>query len=199
MTLSDFINQHDHDRGVVLLEGKRKVAEEDRNKLYELGKLLASKTKKMIFRSGNAAGSDQFFSDGVAAVDYKRLQVITPYANHRKKTNKAYETVSMDNIDLASEPELLYQSKGNKKMEKLIDQYASGVRGRFAIKAAYIIRDTVKAIGTETIPPATFGIFYDDLSNPMTGGTGHTMNICRQNGIPIIDQKVWMKWLEEGS
>ena len=199
MTLAEFINKHDHDKAVVLLEGKRKVAEEDRNKLFELGKLLASKTEKMIFRSGNAAGSDQFFSDGVAAVDHKRLQVITPYDNHRKKTNKAYETVSMDSIDLASEPELLYQSKGNKKMEKLIDQYASGVRGRFAIKAAYIIRDTVKAIGTETIPPATFGIFYDDLSNPMSGGTGHTMNICQQNGIPIVDQKLWMKWLEEGS
>ena len=196
MTLSEFINQHDHDRAVVLLEGKRKGAEEDRNKLHELGKLLASKTEKMIFRSGNAAGSDQFFSDGVAAVDHKRLQVITPYDNHRKKTNKAYETVSMDNIDLASEPELLYQSKSNKKMEKLIDQYVSGDRGRFAIKAAYIIRDTVKAIGTETIPPATFGIFYDDLSNPMSGGTGHTMQICNQNGIPIIDQNIWMKWLE---
>lgn len=199
MTLYDFINQHDHDWAVVLLEGKRKVAEEDRNKLYELGKLLASKTEKMIFRSGNAAGSDQFFSNGVAEVDHKRLQVITPYHNHRKKTNKANETVSMDSIDLASEPELLYQSKSNKKMEKLIDQYASGDRGRFAIKAAYIIRDTVKAIGTETIPPATFGIFYDDLSKPMSGGTGHTMNICQQNGIPIIDQRMWMNWLEEGS
>lgn len=196
MTLTEFIHLHDHDKAVILLEGKRKVAEEDQEKLFELGKLLTSETEKMIFRSGNAAGSDQFFSDGVAEVDHKRLEVITPYDNHRKKTNKAYETVSMDNIDLASEPELLYQSKSNKKMEKLIDQYASGDRGRFAIKAAYIIRDTVKAIGTETIPPATFGIFYDDLSNPMSGGTGHTMNICRKNGIPIIDQNIWMKWLE---
>ena len=196
MTLTEFIHLHDHDKAVILLEGKRKVAEEDQEKLFELGKLLTSETEKMIFRSGNAAGSDQFFSDGVAEVDHKRLEVITPYDNHRKKTNKAYETVSMDNIDLASEPELLYQSKSNKKMEKLIDQYVSGDRGRFAIKAAYIIRDTVKAIGTETIPPATFGIFYDDLSNPMSGGTGHTMQICNQNGIPIIDQNIWMKWLE---
>ncbi|TVQ48837.1 MAG: hypothetical protein EA362_05175 [Saprospirales bacterium] len=196
MTLTEFIEKHDRDKAIVLLEGKRKVADEDQDKLFALGKLLAHQTEKMIFRSGNAAGSDQFFSEGIAAVDHTRLQVITPYDNHRKKTNKAYETVSMDSIDLASEPELLYQSKGNKKMEKLIDQYASGQRGRFAIKAAYIIRDTVKAIGTETISPATFGIFYDDLNNPMSGGTGHTMQICKQNEIPIIDQNVWMKWLD---
>nr|MBS0037459.1 hypothetical protein [Saprospiraceae bacterium] len=197
MTLNDFIEQHDLDKAIVLLEGKRKVADEDREKLFALGKLLAQRTKKMIFRSGNAAGSDQLFSEGVAAVDHTRLEVITPYDNHRKRTNKAYKTLSMDSIDLASEPELLYQSKGNKKMEKLIDQYASGQRGRFAIKAAYIIRDTVKAIGTETIPPATFGIFYDDLNDPVSGGTGHTMNICKQNDIPIADQNVWMKWLEK--
>lgn len=196
MTLNEFIEQHDFEGAVVLLEGKREVAEEDQQKLFELGKLLASKTSKMIFRSGNAKGSDQFFSDGVAEVDNIRLQVITPYDNHRKKTNRAYETISMDNINLATEPDLIYQSKANKKMEKLIDQYAAGDRGPYSIKAAYIIRDTVKAIGTETIPPATFGIFYDDLKQPKSGGTGHTMQICEQNGIPIIDQSVWMKWLE---
>ena len=81
-------------------------------------------------------------------------------------------------------------------MEKLIDKYAAGDRGQFSIKAAYIIRDTVKAIGTETIPPATFGIFYDDLKQPKSGGTGHTMQICEQNDISIIDQSVWMKWLK---
>jgi hypothetical protein len=85
----------------------------------------------------------------------------------------------------------------NKKMERLIDKYASGDKNRFTIKAAYIIRDTIKAIGTGDIPPATFGIFYDDLEDPMTGGTGHTMNVCSQNNIPIIDQTVWFKWLEE--
>jgi len=64
-----------------------------------------------------------------------------------------------------------------------------GARGRYSIKAAYIIRSTIKAIGTEEIRPATFGIFYDDLDKPKEGGTGHTMNVCIQNNIPILTKR----------
>ncbi len=196
MTLPELISKYDYPNAIILLEGKRDVAEEDKPKLIALGKLLASKTSNMIFRSGNAVGSDQFFSDGVTSVDHKRLQQITPYSGHRKKNNHAYETISLDDIDIAAEPEVVYQSKGNKKTEKLIDQFVSGNKNRYTMKAAYIIRDTIKVIGTETVKPATFGIFYDDLDNPKSGGTGHTMNVCEQNGIPVIDQSVWFGWLE---
>lgn len=196
MTLKEFIQTYDKENAIVLLEGKRNVLESDKGKLIALGKLLASKTEKMIFRSGNADGSDQYFSDGVTSVDPKRLQVVTPYTGHRKKTNKAYETFSLDEIDIAAEPEVVYQSKTNKKMEKLIDQYVYGDKNRFSMKAAYIIRDTIKAIGTDDIAPATFGIFYDDLDQPMSGGTGHTMKICMRNEIPIVDQTTWFNWLE---
>lgn len=157
--------------------------------------MLASKTFKMKFRSGNAEGADQFFSNGVTSVDNKRLQVIIPYSGHRQKYNHAYETFSLD--DIATNTDVINLSKTNKKTEKLIDQFVSGNKNRFTIKAAYIIRDTIKAIGTDQIKPATFGIFYDDLDNPMSGGTGHTMNVCRQNNIPIIDQKTWFNWLKE--
>ena len=197
MTLKEFIKQFDKPNSIVLLEGKRNVLDTDKEKLTALGKLLTSKTKRMTFRSGNAEGSDQFFSDGVVEVDNKRLQVITPYSGHREKTNQAYETISLDNINIAAEPEVVYQSKSNKKTEKLIDKFVSGDKNRYTIKAAYIIRDTIKAIGTDEIKPATFGIFYDDLTNPMSGGTGHTMNVCEQNNIPIIDQKIWFRWLTE--
>ena len=197
MTLKDFIKRFDKNNSIVLLEGKRIVLDIDKEKLISLGLLLTKATKKITFRSGNADGADYLFSLGVTSVDNKRLQVITPYSGHRQKTNQAYETVSLDTINLAAEPEVVYQSKNYKKTEKLIDQYASGDKNRFSIKAAYIIRDTIKAIGTKDIKPATFGIFYDDLENPIKGGTGHTMNICEQNNIPIIDQKIWFKWLTE--
>ena len=170
---------------------------DNKEKLKALGKLLASNTTKMKFRSGNADGSDQFFSDGVTEVDHKRLQVIIPYSGHRQKTNKAYNTISLDDIKIASDREVVMQSKNNKKTEKLIDKFVAGDKNKFTIKAAYIIRDTIKAIGTNEILPASFGIFYDDLENPMTGGTGHTMNVCKQNNIPLIDQKVWFNWLHE--
>lgn len=196
MTFDDFIEKFDTDNSIVLLEGKRVVEKTDEEKLFSLGRLLATRTKKMLFRSGNASGSDQFFSLGVASVDKERLQVVTPYTGHRKKTNQAYETISLDDINLVEEPEVVYQSRNNKKTEKLIDRYVSGDRDQFSIKAAYVIRDTVKAIGTKNIKPATFGIFYDDLQKPSTGGTGHTMKICEQNNIPIIDQNVWFNWLK---
>ncbi len=197
MTLKDFIKDFDTDNSIVLLEGKRNVLEADKEKLLALGKLLAVKTKRMTFRSGNAEGSDQLFSDGITAVDNKRLQVITPYSGHRQKTNQAYETISLDDINISAEPEVLYQSKSNKKTKNLIDKFVSGEKNRFSIKAAYIIRDTIKAIGTEGVKPSTFAIFYDDLENPLSGGTGHTMDICKKNNIPIIDQKTWFKWLIE--
>ena len=197
MTLHEFIEQFDKPNAIILLEGKRNVLEADKEKLSALGSLLASMTKYMIFRSGNAEGSDHLFSAGVTSVDHKRLQVITPYSGHREKTNQAYETISLDDINIAAEPEVVYQSKSNKKTEKLIDKFVLGEKNHYTIKAAYIIRDTIKAIGTQDINPATFGIFYDDLDNPMSGGTGHTMTICEKNNIPIIDQKTWFRWLTD--
>lgn len=195
MTLKDFINQYDKDNSIILLEGKRDVLESDKEKLVKLGELLASKTHKILFRSGNADGADYYFSLGVSAIDSSRLQVIIPYSGHRSKSNKAYETISLDEINLAEESEVVYQSKSNKKTEKLIEKYVSGARDRYSIKAAYIIRDTIKVLGTNAIKPATFGLFYDDLNHPKEGGTGHTINVCEQNKIPAINQEVWFKWL----
>ncbi|MBK8701157.1 MAG: hypothetical protein IPN29_17110 [Saprospiraceae bacterium] len=169
MTLSTFLSKYDTPGSIVLLEGKRNVLDADKEKLVSLGKLLASQSNHITFRSGNAGGADEYFSAGVAEVDPKRMQVITPYTGHRAKTNKSYETISLDDIDLLSEPEVVYQSKGNKKTEKLIDQYVAGDKGRYAIKAAYIIRDTVKAIGSTDVKSANFGIFYDDLDDPKSG------------------------------
>lgn len=196
MTLEEFIKRFDQDHSIVLLEGKRLVKEEDREKLVTLGRILASNTDKMLFRSGNAEGADQLFAEGVAQVNPSRLQVITPYSGHRQKSNKAYQTITLDEIDLVEEPEVVYQSKSNKKTKDLIDRYVSGQRDRFSIKAAYIIRDTIKAIGTVELPPANIGLFYDDLSNPRSGGTGHTMNVCEQNKILVLDQRIWMEWLD---
>ena len=196
MTLQQFIERYDYKGAIVLLEGKRDVPEEDKSKLTELGKLLASSTSHILFRSGNAKGADLYFSNGVSGVDPKRLQVIVPYSGHRKKENTAYSTVSLDNINLLEEPEVIYHSKKNKKTERLIDKFVSGEKNRNTIKAAYIIRDTIKVIGSAETPPAGFAIFYDDLKNPKSGGTGHTMHVCENNAVEYVNQKVWFKWLE---
>lgn len=197
MTLQDFIEKYDFQGSIVLLEGKRDVRPDDEEKLRNIGKILASRTNHIVFRSGNADGSDGLFAEGVIAADRSRLEVIVPYTKHRTRTNHAYKTYSLEDVNLLNEPEVVYQSKKNKKTEGLIGKYVSGARDRFSIKAAYIIRDTIKAIGTKDIKPATFGIFYDDLSNPRQGGTGHTMKTCELNGIAIVDQRTWMRWIDD--
>lgn len=197
MTLKEFIDKYDFPGVVVLLEGKREVKEKDKEKLTALGRLLAASTTNMIFRSGNAEGADYFFSQGVADADASRLEVITPYTGHRSKANKAAVTIPLDAIDLTNEPEIAVLSKTNKKTERLINDFINGTRNRYTIKAAYIIRDTVKVTGAAGVNPASFAIFYDDLENPETGGTGHTMNICRIKDIGLADQRVWSSWLQD--
>lgn len=158
---------------------------------------IAKKTQHITFRSGNALGADFFFTQGVTAVNQQRMQVVTPYSGHRKKTNYAYETVSLDNVNLITEPKVIYQSKSHKQTEPLIDKYLAGERDQYAMKAAYIIRDTVKVTGLKgSLPPATFVFFYINLTDPESGGTGHTKQVCRMNGVPFVNQKVWFKWLE---
>jgi hypothetical protein len=196
MTLPAFVTKYNSKNTIILLEGKRNVIESDKEKLIQLGNLLATHLPLATFRSGNAAGADFYFTQGVLQLAPERLQVITPYDNHREKQNNAYETISLDQIDLVKEPEVVYQSKKNKKTKSLIDKYVGGAKDRFAIKAAYIIRDTVKVTGTNSgIPPTTFAFFYDDLDNPKTGGTGHTMSICDLNNVPYITQNEWLNWL----
>lgn len=196
MTINDFIIQFNSKNTIILLEGKRNVLEQDKEKLIQFGKLLATHLPLVTFRSGNADGADFYFSQGVLQVAPERLQVITPYDKHREKQNKAYETISLDQIDLVNESEVVYQSKSNKKTKALIDKYVGGAKDRFAIKAAYIIRDTVKVTGTKSgILPATFAFFYDDVDNPKKGGTGHTMEICDLNNVPYYTQNEWLNWL----
>lgn len=194
MTLQEFITQYDYQGSIVLLEGKREVLPEDRENLITLGNLLASKTQYILFRSGNASGADEYFSQGVASIDARRLQVITPYSNHRKKYNVASQTIGLDSIDLTSEPAVVYETQKSKKNAKLITDYIAG--NKHAIKGAYLLRDTVKVIGTSAIPACTFALFYDDLLQPKSGGTGHTMQVCDENKVPYLDQRVWMNWVE---
>lgn len=196
MTSTEFFSKYNVENSIILLEGKRNVVESIKEKLIQLGMFLALNLPKAKFRSGNADGADFNFATGVLQVAPDRLQVITPYNDHRQKVNNAYETISLDQIDLLKEPEIIYQSKNNKKTQSLIDKYVDGARDRFAIKAAYIIRDTVKVTGTNSgIPPVNFAFFYDDELNPKTGGTGHTMEVCEINKVPYLTQSAWSKWI----
>lgn len=88
MTLNQFINNYDSPGSIVLLEGKRNVPDADKEKLIALGQLLAKKTSHILFRSGNAAGADEYFSQGVSKINQDRLQIITPTQATVKNTVK---------------------------------------------------------------------------------------------------------------
>ena len=42
--------------------------------------------------------------------------------------------------------------------------------------------------------PATVGIFYVNRADPMKGGTGHTIRVCRKLGVPVAFQDEWRHW-----
>jgi len=195
LTFENFCNLYGN--GTILLEGKRNVKSEDQEKLIAVGKLLATHLPNATFRSGNADGSDYYFSQGVAQVNPKQLEVITPYQNHRNKYNVAGTTHALDTINLVNEPEVIYYSKNHKPTQSLVDKYVAGNKDQYAIKAAYILRDTIKVLGTNAgIKPITFALFYEDLENPMQGGTGHTQRVCLENKIPFINQTTFFEWLK---
>jgi hypothetical protein len=193
--LSQFILKYDTLGCIILFSGKRKVLEKDKQMIFDFGQKICSKTKHIIFRTGNADGADLYFGMGVASIDPSRLQTILPYKGHRKKQNQSNYQISLDEIDLLNEPELIYYSKKNKKTEKIIDKYLNGEENKYVIKAAYIIRDTLMVLGNKNVKATSFAFFYDDLLQPRLGGTGHTINICEQNSIPHCNQLIWQEWI----
>jgi hypothetical protein len=63
-------------------------------------------------------------------------------------------------------------------------------------KGMYLLRDTVKVIGSKSadLAPASFGLFFVDLTSPAGGGTGHTMRVCALLSVPTATQRDWQHW-----
>ena len=200
MTYEEFqtaVNLCKAEHPILLLEGKRDVLPDDRNLLVRLGEKLAKDLPHCIFRSGNASGADELFAEGVSRISPERLQLLLPKAGARKKhiPTGAY-TLAVDEIDLIKESDVIYHTKDSaEKNIGLIDLYMSGKAGPAAAKAPYLIRDTIKVIGVREFEKADFGLFYDDLDNPGSGGTGHTMRVCKKHNVPVITQKAWFGWM----
>lgn len=183
---------------VILLEGTRKLPYKDNGKLVTLGSFLAKEFPNAIFRSGNASGSDAAFSKGVCSVDPGRMQNILPFANSGKsRLNVRTQTISFKEITKAEEPQMIYETKNaTPEYKSLMEAYQNTVNGRAHQTSLYLLRDTLKVIGSASLglAPANFGIFYVNRQNPCSGGTGHTMRVCEKNNIPVVKQNEWMKW-----
>jgi hypothetical protein len=197
MNFSKFIELYDKPGVVVLLEGKRKVLDIDKPRLIKLSHVLAENTKHIRFRSGNATGSDNYFAKAFAANKPDRFEVVIPYKGHRSYDSEGFNIINIEDIHLTKTSRIVIQSKSNKKNVRIFDAYIEGERNTMAMKAAYLLRDTLKVLGNPPIiKSADFAIFYDDLMNPESGGTGHTISICRTNNIPNINQIILFNWVE---
>ena len=193
---SDILQKSPH--AVVLLEGMRALPEMDREKLTTIARQLAEKFPSAIFRTGNAAGTDEAFARGVAAVDSGRLQYILPYAGHRKKNLcKGSRSISLTEIPEAEDGALISSLQSSPDYRSLMEKRK--VVPRLGAMANYILRDTVKVIGApgQGFAPAAMGLFYANPDDPMVGGTGHTLRVCRKHNVPVALQSDWLGWLEK--
>lgn len=180
---------------VIILEGTRSLPEVDAPLLTSFARELALTFPHALFRSGNAAGSDDAFSAGIISVDPQRLQYILPFKGSRKKyLAPAASVLSLDDLP----PEALEALA--RETTLATPSYSSMIKNRHSSKklenmASYLIRDTLKIIGyPENCPPATFGIFYVNPKNPANGGTGHTIRVCNRYNVPVVTQSTWRRW-----
>ena len=185
---------------VVLLEGTRQLPDVERPSLIALARRLATVLPATIFRTGNATGADTAFAEGVVAVDAKRLQYVLPNAGmgrQRRQTDSL--AVALGAVPAGTEQVLASATtKASPASQRLVDLYVREKGGSAnAAKGAYLMRDTLKVLGCAelNLTPATVGIFYVNESDPLGGGTGHTICVCIEHGVPVVTQKHWRNWL----
>lgn len=180
---------------VILIEGRRAISPEVAESARKVAAFLAGVFPLLKFRSGNANGADEAFAAGVLEVSPERLQVVAPYASHRKK--QRHPLALYDSPESLS-PESLEKIKtmsiaatpGNKG---LVGCYQRG--GKLGSQAACLIRDTMKIAGIPgRLGPPTAALFCIDPAHPEAGGTGHTIRVCRNAGVPVVFQDCWASW-----
>jgi hypothetical protein len=180
---------------VILLEGRRSIPPTEAMQAARVARFLAEQFPHARFRSGNAEGSDAAFSEGVALVDPQRLEVVTPYPGHRKKARVSGASyASPEDMDRLREPDLLAQTvQATPANRRLIETF--GKPGASGAKAAYLVRDTLKVVGIEgRLSQPAAALFWVDLKDPAAGGTGHTIRVCQQLGVPVVFQNEWANW-----
>ena len=186
------------ERPVILLEGKRRVLAEDEPRLAAIGAQLAAAFPQAEFRSGNADGADYLFAQGVAGVDAGRFAVITPTATHKQKNIPAgAKSYSLSDV---TEFGALLEVSDNRDYRRLAQFYIDCLgkaKTPNSARGAYLLRDALKVVGSVELglAPANIALFYDDLAQPASGGTGFTMSVCRHCNLRLFDQSVWFSFL----
>jgi hypothetical protein len=197
MTFIEFSNIINNAKDpVILIEGRRSISSQAAASARMAASFLAGRFPQLKFRSGNASGSDEAFTAGVLAISPERLQIIAPYASHRKRQRhplalyespESLSTEALEHVKVMT----IAASPGNKG---LVACYQRG--GKLGSQAACLIRDTLKVAGIAgKVDPPTAALFYIDPANPEAGGTGHTIRVCRNANVPVVFQDCWESWI----
>lgn len=194
MDLNEFIENYDYPGSVLIMIGKRQVEKNDELKLIAIGELIASKTKHLKFRSGNAKGADDLFISGVNMVSPNKVELILPYKNHRRNASQYSSRFNVEDYILNDVSPVIEYAKQNSDF-RLIERYMNGVNDRYIQNAKYTLRNTLLVLGADQLQKATCCIYYDDLEKSLNGGTGYTVKLCQELQINSFNQTQWMRWL----
>lgn len=178
---------------VILLEGTRQLPASEVQNLIHLGESLATEFPQARFRTGNAGGTDENFARGVANINPQQLEYVLPYRTMRKYNMQAgARVISLDELPAGERENIKSKTVSSyPSIAKLIDHYfKTGIKNRVTARALYLLRDTLKVIGSPglKLQPAVLGIFYVNPEKPDSGGTGHTIRVCKQNGVKVTNQ-----------
>lgn len=187
----------DEQSPTILVEGRRTIPVDAAATAGRLAGHLAGHFPGLLFRSGNASGSDEAFAAGVLAVAPERMQIIAPYAGHRRKQRHPLarydspESLSADALE-AIQTMTVAATPANKGLMKW---YQRG--GKLGSQAACLIRDTMKVAGVSgQLAKPVAALFFIDPADPEAGGTGHTIRVCRNAGVPVVLQQHWATWFQ---
>lgn len=189
---------------VVLLEGTRKLSPENAPRLTAFAERLAREFPELRFRTGNALGSDLAFAAGVERVDACRLEFILPYQTHRAGQRPAVSySASIREVPGESLARIAETTvAASPHHERTAVNYRTGAAApRQRAVAELILRDTLKVTGDPALGLARpiAGFFYVWPEDPLSGGTGHTIRVCREVGVPVIHQGGWSRWFGAAS
>jgi hypothetical protein len=183
-------------RSVVLCEGRREISDLDAQSISDFSEWLAKTFPNLTLRSGNATGSDDAFVRGFTRIDPTRIELVVPYTGHRNSALiPGARIIALDTISRVRESELAISTAlATPKNADLIRKRVT--YRRLKAKADYLIRDTLKVLGDgESLPRPNAALFWINPADPEAGGTGHTIRVCKEEGIPYFTQTEWLTWM----
>jgi hypothetical protein len=128
------------------------------------------------------------------------MEHLVPYPGHRKR--KAFQlakTIAFEEVPETEKQAIIQKTiQVSPDYRGLVNLYQKNrAWSRHTAKLLYLLRDTLKVMGSRSLKlaPATCGIFYVNEWKPLSGGTGHTIRVCRNDRLPVIDQTIWRKWI----